>query len=307
MKESSEVRARNSAAARKTRSPRSSLGTITEMPMTRRPFLLSSLAATLLPTRSLWSPSLGGPSESGRAATAPGSLMLVGGGQIPDPVRAQFVALAGGRKARLVLLPTASDRADGEAPVHSHRIWLAHHVESVATLHTRNRVRANSAAFLGVLRSATAVWIGGGDQSLLAEAYNGTAVLDELRALRARGGVVGGTSAGAAIASAVMIADGTTTAELEPGFGLVPDLIVDQHFSSRERLPRLLDALRRHPNLIGLGIDEGTAALLTGTSLHVFGAAHVWLCVPANRTTPLRVQRLDSGQTLDLKGILARP
>jgi cyanophycinase len=231
-----------------------------------------------------------------------GTVMVVGGGKLPDGVRDRFLELAGGKRARLVVIPTAGGQVDsGEVPP-SYLLWRAQDVESVELLHTRDRRRANDPSFVKPLESATGVWIAGGDQSRLTAAYQGTAVLRELGKVLERGGVVAGTSAGASVMSAVMITGGTTRAELGSGFGLVPGLVVDQHFANRNRLGRLLGVLDRHPDLVGVGVDEQTAAVLHGPTLSVVGDANVWVCKPAGGALPASVERLRSGDHVDLAG-----
>ena len=128
-------------------------------------------------------------------------------------------------------------------------------------------------------------------------------MLRELRRVLDRGGVVAGTSAGASVMSAVMITGGTTWAELGSGFGLAPGLVVDQHFANRNRMARLLSGLARHPDLAGVGVDEQTAAVIKGSMMSVVGDAHVWVCLPAFRTMPVGVWRLQGGDRMNL----ARP
>ena len=101
-------------------------------------------------------------------------------------------------------------------------------------------------------------------------------------ALLARGGVIGGTSAGAAIMSRMMIVSGRTEAKLGQGFDFLPGAVIDQHFLKRNRIKRLLGVVRSHPDLIGLGIDESTALVVDvrGKRLHVIGNSYVIACVP---------------------------
>lgn len=164
-----------------------------------------------------------------------GSLVIVGGGEQPDAVNEKFVELAGGKEARIVVIPTASDSAneviaDPERAAKLAEFWKAHGAAEVQVLHTRSKEKANEDAFVEPLKKATGVWFGGGDQTKIAEAYLGTAVERELLAAVARGGVVGGTSAGAAIQSKVMIAGGQTEPRMATGFDLLPGAIIDQHF-----------------------------------------------------------------------------
>jgi cyanophycinase len=252
--------------------------------MRLRPWRLGSFLAAL--GAALLCSAAAGAAESADAASGQppaevrGSLVIVGGGALPVAVRDQFLALAGGREARLVIIPTASARADRPELQSTFFLWRPPAAASVVLLHTRDRATANDPAFVKPLTEATGVWLAGGDQSLLAAAYHGTLVEAELRRLLARGGVIGGTSAGAAVMSQVMIAGGTTVAELGEGFGLLPGVVVDMHFTQRRRLPRLLGALTQYPTCLGLGIDEQTAVVVTGHSLSVVGNADVRVCQP---------------------------
>ncbi len=228
-----------------------------------------------------------------------GSLLLCGGGKLPDAVRDKFIELAGGEKARLVIIPTASgdDTVDDDAQEVA-AIWDARKPASVTILHTRARDEANSPAFVEPIKHATGVWITGGKQSQIAAAYSGTLVEKELHALLDRGGVVGGTSAGAACQSRVMIVRGRVY-EI-PGLGLIPGAIVDQHFLARDRKGRLLEALALHPGLFGAGIDEGTALIVHGRSLTCLGDSTVTICHAAVEGRDKHESILKSGGVYDL-------
>lgn len=207
-----------------------------------------------------------------------GTLVLCGGGALPESVREEFVKRAGESAARLVIIPTASEPGEEEADAAQvAAIWKRHGIGTITTLHTRQRDEANDETFVAPLQSATAVWISGGRQSQIAAAFSGTRVERELRALLARGGVVGGTSAGAACLSRVMIVRGRI--HETPGLGLLPGAIVDQHFLARDRQTRLLAALKAHPDLVGFGIDEGTALVVRGRSLECIGESTVSICL----------------------------
>jgi cyanophycinase len=228
-----------------------------------------------------------------------GALVLCGGGALPEAVREAFVKLAGGKEARLVIIPTASDSGEEEEDAAEvGAIWKRHGVGTIATLHTRRREEANDETFVAPLRGATAVWITGGRQSQIAAAYAGTLVERELHALVARGGVVGGTSAGAACQSRVMIVRGKI--HDTPGLGLLPGAIVDQHFLARDRKTRLLAALETHPALVGFGIDEGTALVVRGRSLQCVGDSTVTICLGATGRCGCEEQTLKPGERSDL-------
>ena len=207
----------------------------------------------------------------------PGALVIVGGGKMPEAVRREFVRLAGGAKAKLVVIPTASADADDPAQQDSFlEAWRAAGVAEVVMLHTRNRTTADSAEFMRALREATGVWLSGGDQSQLTKAYGGTKTLELIRSRQANGVVVGGTSAGAAVMSDVMITGGATTATTTVGFGFLRGCVVDQHFTQRKRQARLTGVLQAEPSLLGIGIDEATAAVVVNGIITVRGAGGVY-------------------------------
>jgi cyanophycinase len=215
-------------------------------------------------------------------------------------VRERFIELAGGKAARLVIIPTASDDdtiADDGREVEE--IWKSREPASITILHTRSPDEANNPAFVEPIRHATGVWITGGRQSKIAAAYSGTLVESELCELvERRGGVVGGTSAGAACQSRVMIVRGQI--HKTPGLGLVPGAIVDQHFLARERKVRLFEALSQYPHLVGLGIDEGTALIVKGRTLTCLGDSTVTICLTATGKHEATDVTLKSGETSDL-------
>jgi cyanophycinase len=233
------------------------------------------------------------------AARAPGALVIVGGGGLlPVTIRDRFLELAGGKKARLVVIPTASARFDTTGVSPSFEFWKSQGVASVVLLHARSREQAERPDFVKPLTEATGVWLTGGDQSRLAAVYHGTAVERELiHLLTRRGGVIGGTSAGASIMGALMITGGNPTARVGDGFGLLPRVVVDQHFSQRNRLDRLLGVLATHPDYVGLGIDEQTAVVVRGHTLSVLGDQTVRLCWPGRGKEQVRV--LKAGETED--------
>ena len=220
----------------------------------------------------------------------PGSLVICGGGRLPEDVMQRFMELAGGPRARVVLIPTAETDAGVRAAAGYMDRWRERGAASVHLLHTRSRAEANDPAFFQPLLEATAVWFGGGNQARLSESYVGTAVELQLKALHERGGVIGGTSAGASIMSRVMITGGRTTASKGQGFDLLPGAVIDQHFLKRNRLGRLLGLLADHPDLVGFGIDEGTALVFRGDRLSVIGDSYVVACRPAG---PERSAQLD--------------
>ena len=237
-----------------------------------------------------------------RFAPISGSLVIAGGGTLPDDIVEEFIELAGGKQAKLIIIPTASSEADKKddellTP------WKKFETASLISLHTRDKNQANEAAVVEPLKQATGVWLEGGDQRRLTAAYRGTAVEKELKALLARGGVIGGTSAGAAVMSDLMIAAGSIEAETEAGFGFLPQAVVDQHWLKRNRVNRLLGVLREHPGRVGFGIDEGTALVVKGRDLTVVGSSYVTACLAAGEIRPLRMEVWKAGDRADLMAL----
>jgi cyanophycinase len=228
-------------------------------------------------------------------AAEEGTVVLHGGGTVSSETRDLFLELSGGRSARLLVIPTADpDTPEDDGRV---QIWRTRQPASVALLHAKSREQAESEAFAQPLKQATGVWISGGRQGTLASMYLGTPVERELSALLKRGGVIGGTSAGAAIQTRVMIVAGRA----RDGFDLVPNCVVDQHFLSRNRQERLWNVLALHPQRLGIGIDEDTAAVIRGDRLMVLGESTVTICVAADGSQSRRLEQLKSGDEFDLK------
>jgi len=228
-----------------------------------------------------------------------GSLVISGGGNIPKAAIERFMELAGGKAANLVIIPTARSDADQARQDEAISEWKHRGPASVVVLHTRSRTTADQSSFVAPLLKATGIWFEGGSQDRIADAYVGTAVERELYALLKRGGVIGGTSAGAAIMSRLMIAGGNPDAKTMQGLDLLPGAIIDQHFLKRNRKPRLNGVLAKHPELLGVGIDEGTALVVRGRELKVFGESVVTICLAGSKDRSPREIELKSGVTSD--------
>jgi len=234
------------------------------------------------------------------AQEPPGTCLLAGGGKLPKEIFARFVELAGGDQARVVLIPTASESADDPKEADSLReLWRKERGAEITVFHTRDRAKADDEAFCAPLRTATGVWIGGGTQKRLADAYLGTRTEKELMALLARGGVIAGTSAGTAIQTRTMIQEGMEDPIVATGFDFVPGVVSDQHFLKRQRLPRLLTVLGRNPGLFGIGVDESTAAEIRGDTLRVIGASKAVLVLAAQNGHDDVVREVESLETTE--------
>ena len=233
-----------------------------------------------------------------------GTLVIAGGGRLPPEIRQRFLALAGGsQRAKIVIIPAYE--ADSKLIDSMCESWQALGVTSVHVLQAASREEANLATFGQPLEEATGVWLSGGQQSLLSERYAGTLVEEKLRAVLDRGGVVGGSSAGAAAMTKVMIEQGSDEAIESRGFDLFREAIIDQHFLRRNRLNRLIGLLESHPNRVAFGIDEGTALVVQVHKgrLGVIGSSYVMAYVPETEAGTRRFEILKHGDHIDLAGL----
>ena len=205
-----------------------------------------------------------------------GSVIIIGGAE--DKVRDRvilnrFVSLAGGADATIAVVSTASSLG-AEAGERYRQVFGDLGVTRVRPLHAITRRQANDDSAALALRDATAIFLTGGNQLRLASTIGGTRLADAILERFRHGAVVAGTSAGASAMSSHMIAFGASgatpkhrMAQISAGLGLLPGVIVDQHFQQRNRLGRLLSVIAQNPSLLGLGVDEDTAG--------VVGADHV--------------------------------
>ena len=255
-----------------------------------------------------------------------GPLVIVGGGATPEEATRRFVELAGGADARVVVLPMAGgseDAASGDvadlrrAGVEAEVVFLTR--EQAADPAVRDR-----------FKDVTGIWLSGGQQRDLMAVLHDTPAADAIRERHRAGAVVGGTSAGAAVMSRLMIVGGerrpsntpsTDTGTYETierdnvltadGLGLLPGAVVDQHFLRRRRHNRLFSVVLEHPELLGVGIDESTALLVGADgSWEVVGDGQVMVLdarearvtpedAPALGAAGIRVHLLVSGSRFD--------
>jgi len=213
-----------------------------------------------------------------------GTIVLCGGGALTDPVRAPFVELAGGSKARIVVIPTASEKADKDAADSFLEPWKELKAESVELLHTQTRKTADDEKFVAPLRKATAVWFTAGDQGKLVAAYRGTLVEKELIALLNRGGVITG---GAAL-SKTMVTGG-------PGFDLLPGAIIGES----EQQKQLLGVLAQKPGHFGIALDDKAILFVHKRRIYV-GEGTVSLCLASGGGKQIRVEELKPKGESDL-------
>ena len=225
---------------------------------------------------------LGGAAPAGAQQVGParGALVLVGG-NLQDPgIVERFLELAGGPDAPVVLVPTAGGAESYDETWGGGAAFRAAGATRLTVLHTTDRDTANTPAFVEPLRRARGVWFGGGRQWRLADAYLDTKVHEALRELLDRGGVIGGSSAGATILGSYLVRGDTRTNTImmgdhEEGFGLLRGVGIDQHLLRRNRQFDLIDVVRARPDLLGIGIDEDTAIVVQGDRFEVIGRSYV--------------------------------
>jgi cyanophycinase len=255
-------------------------GSARNPPPGRRAILAGAFAAGALMGQAPPPPRSSGPAR--------GALLLMGGGAMSRRVPPAAATLAGGPAARWVYIPTAlrdEEIALARPPSFTHSPGVA-----VRVLHTRERGEADRDAFIAPLLTATAVFIEGGREWRLADAYLGTRTEQALHDLLARGGLIAGTSAGASIMGSFLVRASPMGNGLmvspghERGFGFITHCAIDQHVVRRHREGDLAEVVAAHPDILGIGLDEGAAAvvragLLTALDARMIlitdGAAHV--------------------------------
>jgi cyanophycinase len=207
-----------------------------------------------------------------------GYLIITGGGSAPAAT-AQFLARAGGAAANIVVIPTASVETPQTAE-ELQKYCLGPHC---TILHTTDRAVANSEVFVAPLKAATGVYLVGGRQWRLADAYNGTRTLAEIKNVLARGGVVDGGSAGATIQGSYLVRGSSSPDDNtimmapghEEGFALFTNVAIDQHVDARGRENDLAVVMKAHPGLLGVGLDQGTSITVHGDILEANGPDRV--------------------------------
>ena len=201
-----------------------------------------------------------------------GHLIIIGGGSRPDNIMEKIVQLAGGEKAKIVIVPSASSHPLKTA-LYQKKQFESHNPETVDYILSANNI-VDSDSNLEKLDDATGIFFSGGDQRRLSKLLLGTELLDKIKSIYDNGGVIGGTSAGAAVMSKIMITgdelinqDSTYSfisiqkenIDTKEGFGFITNAIIDQHFVKRKRYNRLISLVLENPDHVGIGIDESTA------------------------------------------------
>ena len=212
-----------------------------------------------------------------------GSLIVAGGNLSDTLVFNKFMDLAGGPDAPIVIVTTAMTDADLRNPEFYPSMtkwWRSYGFNNFSFLHTRSKDTANKTEFVKAIKNAKGVWFMGGRQWRLVDAYSGTRTLDEFNALLDRGGVIGGSSAGATIQGSYLARGDTKTntvmmGDHEDGFGFITNVAIDQHLLAMNRQFDIFEILDAHPGMLGLGLDENTAIVVHGNEFEVIGQSYV--------------------------------
>lgn len=219
-----------------------------------------------------------------------GHLFIIGGGERPDSLMTQFIELGGGREAKILIVPYASSDIN-DTGSYQQQEFERLGCTSVEYI-TFSKKDIDSDESLDKLNGVTAVFFSGGDQNRLTDMLLNTKFLEKIKEIYQGGGVVGGTSAGAAVMSKIMLTGEEQnvpkrkngdfsfikrgTVQTSEGFGFIENAIIDQHFIIRKRENRLISLVLQYPDLKGIGIDESTAIIVNpDNSFKVAGRSQV--------------------------------
>jgi len=204
-----------------------------------------------------------------------GSLVIVGGGGMPPGLAARFIELAGGPDALIVVLPTAGETVPkivGEVAM-----FQKAGATNVHALRARTKEEVEAPESLALLAKARGIWFGGGRQWRFVDAYENTKAMPLFHDCLKRGGVIGGSSAGASIQAEYLVR-GHPLGNLEPmaegyerGFNFLPGVAIDQHFAQRKRFADMTAVMKTFPQLLGIGLDETTAIVVKGHVAEILG------------------------------------
>jgi cyanophycinase len=218
---------------------------------------------------------------------AKGTLLIVGGGNLNGSgINEKFIELAGGPEKNFVIVPTAGGNrnAQGELiPYDETRVvapWVRLGLKNVRMLHTHDAKVADTEDFAKILRTADAVWFNGGRQWNIVDSYANTLTYREFHKVLERGGVIGGTSAGATIQGDYLVRGAISGSEVvmtpepnhERGFKFLRRSAIDQHINTRNRWDDIIPVVKKWPELLGIGLSEATAIIVTGDRFEVMGA-----------------------------------
>jgi len=208
-----------------------------------------------------------------------GSLVVVGGAMRSPEIFERFIRLAGGPDAHIVMIPTAGGAEEYDEFYQGLNSWRANGARNLTILHTTDPAVADTDDFVEPLKTAGGVFFFGGRQWRLVDSYGGTKTEEELRKVLDRGGVIGGSSAGASIQGSFLVRGDTEVNTImmgdhQRGFGYLRNVGIDQHVLRRNRQFDMIEVIRAHPDLLGIGLDEDTAIVVQGDRFEVIGASY---------------------------------
>jgi cyanophycinase len=240
------------------------------------------------------------------------TLMAIGGAlDLEDPrIFQEFIKRAGGKDARIVVLPQASSLLE-TGKEYSQVFKKLGLKNKPVSLEFRDRAQSDRKQHLALLRKATGIFIAGGTQMRLTSLLGGTKLEEELLAAYRRGAVIAGTSAGTAVQSKLMIAYGhggptprEGMARLGTGFGFTEQIVFDQHFRQRDRLGRLVYAISMHPGALGVGVDENTVAIVEDDrQITIFGKNAVTV-VDGKKMKATNVPEITNSRPVAMSGLI---
>ncbi len=231
------------------------------------------------------------PSSSSRV----GHLLMIGGAEEKlrqRQILSRFISLAGASEGHIAVISTASSLGDEASELYV-SLFHAMGVTDVRALRPLTRDEADDAAAVEAIEDASGIFMTGGNQLRLSSVIAGTRLGRAIAARHRGGAIIAGTSAGASALGSHMVAFGTGGAtpkqrmtQMSAGLGLLPGVLIDQHFEQRNRIGRLLALLALSPALLGIGLDEDTAGLVSpGGVLEVIGKGSVTILDPAHLQT----------------------
>ena len=216
-----------------------------------------------------------------------GTLVIVGGAmRDASGIMERFIELGGGaEEGRFIIVPTAGGNYDREGNVRGYEedrvlgSWRERGLKNVSMLQTHDPAVANTEEFVADLRQATAVWFNGGRQWNIVDSYAGTLTYDEFHKVLERGGVIGGSSAGATIQGEYLVRGDTEGSQIVMtdeenhllGFEFLRKSAIDQHINARGRWDDIIPIIEQQPDLLGIGLSEDTAIIVTGDTFEVMG------------------------------------
>lgn len=221
---------------------------------------------------------------------ASGTLVIVGGGATAGTMIVErFIELAGGPQAKIVIVPTAGGNRNGAGEPITYTdsavlaSWKARGLTNVHMLHTADPKVADTELFASMLKDARAVWFNGGRQWNIVDSYANTKTYAAFHDVLKRSGVIGGSSAGATIQGEYLVRGAVAGAQImmapEPehqsAFGFLRRSAIDQHIDARNRWDDLQQVMSKFPNLLGIGLSEGTAIVVSGDQFEVMGKSKV--------------------------------